>query len=66
MAHITVEKNRNICGNSQKPAEQGRILFNDISYTFTVEPPFAERKSSETALGKPDTESVKAPMPEDY
>lgn len=41
------------------------ILFNDISYTFTVETPFSlkRRKVLKTALGKPDTESVKAPMP---
>src|SRR4030042_1470348 len=41
------------------------ILFNDISYTFTVETPFSmERmKVLSTGKGKTEKESLKAPMP---
>lgn len=41
------------------------ILFNDISYTFTVETPFSLKrlKVLKTAKGKPEKESLKAPMP---
>lgn len=41
------------------------ILFNDISYTFTVETPFSMKRMKvlSSARGKSDRESVKAPMP---
>jgi biotin carboxyl carrier protein len=41
------------------------ILFNDISYTFTVETPFSmkRKKVLGTGKGKTDKESIKAPMP---
>jgi biotin carboxyl carrier protein len=41
------------------------ILFNDISYTFTVETPFAMRRMKvlNSARGKTEKESLKAPMP---
>jgi biotin carboxyl carrier protein len=41
------------------------ILFNDISYTFTVETPFSlqRMKVLNSTKGKLDKESVKAPMP---
>lgn len=41
------------------------ILFNDISYTFTVETPFSlqRMKVLNAKKGKVETESVKAPMP---
>ncbi len=41
------------------------ILFNDISYTFTVETPFSlqRMKVLNSKKGKVEQESVKAPMP---
>jgi biotin carboxyl carrier protein len=41
------------------------ILFNDISYTFTVETPFSlqRMKVINSKKGKTEQESVKAPMP---
>jgi len=41
------------------------ILFNDISYTFTVETPFSlqRMKVLNSKKGKVETEYVKAPMP---
>jgi len=41
------------------------ILFNDISYTFTVETPFSlqRKKFLDKNKGKADKEIVKAPMP---
>lgn len=41
------------------------ILFNDISYTFTVETPFSMKRMKvlSSARGKTDKEFVKAPMP---
>src|SRR5664279_3449751 len=41
------------------------ILFNDISYTFTVETPFSlqRMKVLNTTLGKSEKEIIKAPMP---
>ncbi len=41
------------------------ILFNDISYTFTVETPFSLKRMKvlKAAKGRPDKESVVAPMP---
>lgn len=41
------------------------ILFNDISYTFTVETPFSlqRMKVLSSKRGKAEKESVKAPMP---
>lgn len=41
------------------------ILFNDISYTFTVETPFSiqRMKVLSASRGKIDKESLKAPMP---
>jgi glutaconyl-CoA/methylmalonyl-CoA decarboxylase subunit gamma len=41
------------------------ILFNDISYTFTVETPFSlqRMKLLNSKKGKPEKEFVKAPMP---
>jgi len=41
------------------------ILFNDISYTFTVETPFSlqRMKVLSSVKGKSEKESVKAPMP---
>lgn len=41
------------------------ILFNDISYTFTVETPFSiqRMKVLSSGKGKIDKETVKAPMP---
>ena len=41
------------------------ILFNDISYTFTVETPFSlqRMKVLSSSKGKADKESIKAPMP---
>jgi biotin carboxyl carrier protein len=41
------------------------ILFNDISYTFTVETPFSlqRKKVLNKQKGKVETEFVKAPMP---
>jgi biotin carboxyl carrier protein len=41
------------------------ILFNDISYTFTVETPFSlqRMKVLNSKKGKPEQENVKAPMP---
>jgi biotin carboxyl carrier protein len=41
------------------------ILFNDISYTFTVETPFSlqRKKVLKTRIGKNEQESVRAPMP---
>lgn len=41
------------------------ILFNDISYTFTVETPFAMRRMKvlNSGRGKTEKESLKAPMP---
>ena len=41
------------------------ILFNDISYTFTVETPFSMRRMKvlSTVKGKIEKESLKAPMP---
>lgn len=41
------------------------ILFNDISYTFTVETPFSlqRMKVLSTGKGKVEKESLKAPMP---
>jgi biotin carboxyl carrier protein len=41
------------------------ILFNDISYTFTVETPFSmqRKKVLKKQKGKADKEFIKAPMP---
>ena len=41
------------------------ILFNDISYIFTVETPFSlqRMKVLNTTLGKSEKEIIKAPMP---
>ncbi len=41
------------------------ILFNDISYTFTVETPFSlqRKKVLDSKKGKAEKEFVKAPMP---
>lgn len=41
------------------------ILFNDISYTFTVETPFSLKRMKvlSTTKGKAEKELVKAPMP---
>ena len=41
------------------------ILFNDISYTFTVETPFSLKRMKvlNTTKGKAEKELVKAPMP---
>ena len=41
------------------------ILFNDISYTFTVETPFSlqRMKVLQSGKGKATTEYIKAPMP---
>jgi biotin carboxyl carrier protein len=41
------------------------ILFNDISYTFTVETPFSlqRMKVLSSKRGKAETEFIKAPMP---
>jgi glutaconyl-CoA/methylmalonyl-CoA decarboxylase subunit gamma len=41
------------------------ILFNDISYTFTVETPFSlqRMKVLNSKRGKAETEFIKAPMP---
>jgi glutaconyl-CoA/methylmalonyl-CoA decarboxylase subunit gamma len=41
------------------------ILFNDISYTFTVETPFSlqRKKVLESKRGKVEQEFIKAPMP---
>lgn len=41
------------------------ILFNDISYTFTVETPFSlqRKKVLNSTLGKLEREFIKAPMP---
>ena len=41
------------------------ILFNDISYTFTVETPFSlqRMKVLNSKKGKPEQEFVRAPMP---
>ncbi len=41
------------------------ILFNDISYTFTVETPFSlqRMKVLNSKRGKAEKESIKAPMP---
>lgn len=41
------------------------ILFNDISYTFTVETPFSLKRMKvlSSAKGKADKEVLKAPMP---
>ena len=41
------------------------ILFNDISYTFTVETPFSlqRKKVLSTSRGKIEKEIIKAPMP---
>lgn len=41
------------------------ILFNDISYTFTVETPFSlqRMKVLNSKRGKTDQETIKAPMP---
>jgi biotin carboxyl carrier protein len=41
------------------------ILFNDISYTFTVETPFSlqRMKVLNSSKGKSDQETLKAPMP---
>jgi len=41
------------------------ILFNDISYTFTVETPFSMKRMKvlSTVKGKTEKESLKAPMP---
>jgi biotin carboxyl carrier protein len=41
------------------------ILFNDISYTFTVETPFSlqRKKVIDSKRGKIEQETVKAPMP---
>lgn len=41
------------------------ILFNDISYTFTVETPFAMQRMKVlgSGMGKTDKELIKAPMP---
>jgi biotin carboxyl carrier protein len=41
------------------------ILFNDISYTFTVETPFSMQRMKvlSAARGKIDKETLKAPMP---
>ena len=58
--------------NRRYPAEiirsrQNRyeILFNDISYTFTVETPFSlqRKKVLDKTRGKAEKEYVKAPMP---
>ena len=41
------------------------ILFNDISYTFTVETPFSlkRKKVIDSKRGKIEKETIKAPMP---
>lgn len=41
------------------------ILFNDISYTFTVETPFSLQRMKVLSSGKPktDKETLRAPMP---
>lgn len=41
------------------------ILFNDISYTFTVETPFSLKRMKvlNTGKGRAEKESLKAPMP---
>jgi len=41
------------------------ILFNDISYTFTVETPFSMKRMKvlSSSRGKSDKEDIKAPMP---
>ncbi len=41
------------------------ILFNDISYTFTIETPFSLKrlKVLKSSLGKAESEIIKAPMP---
>jgi biotin carboxyl carrier protein len=41
------------------------ILFNDISYTFTVETPFSlkRKKVIDSTRGKIEKETIKAPMP---
>src|SRR5664279_5312155 len=41
------------------------ILFNDISYTFTVETPFSlkRKKVIDSKRGKIEQETIKAPMP---
>jgi biotin carboxyl carrier protein len=41
------------------------ILFNDISYTFTVETPFSlqRKKVLDSRRGKVEQETIKAPMP---
>jgi len=41
------------------------ILFNDISYTFTVETPFSlqRMKVLDSKMGKSEKEEIKAPMP---
>ncbi|MDP4222966.1 MAG: acetyl-CoA carboxylase biotin carboxyl carrier protein subunit [Bacteroidota bacterium] len=41
------------------------ILFNDISYNFTVETPFAMKRMKVlgSAIGKAEKEIIKAPMP---
>src|SRR5664279_2082041 len=41
------------------------ILFNDISYIFTVETPFSlkRKKVLDTTRGKSEKEIIKAPMP---
>ncbi|MBW6501267.1 MAG: acetyl-CoA carboxylase biotin carboxyl carrier protein subunit [Bacteroidales bacterium] len=41
------------------------ILFNDISYTFTVETPFSLKRMKvlSTVKGKVETEMIRAPMP---
>ncbi|MCE5346554.1 MAG: acetyl-CoA carboxylase biotin carboxyl carrier protein subunit [Bacteroidales bacterium] len=41
------------------------ILFNDISYTFTVETPFSlqRMKVLNSKMGKAEKEDIKAPMP---
>ena len=42
------------------------ILFNDISYIFTIETPFSLKrlKVLKQSTGKAETELIKAPMPE--
>ena len=44
---------------------QYEILFNDVSYTFTVETPFSlqRKKVLDSKKGQAEQESVKAPMP---
>jgi len=58
--------------NRKYPVEIGRsrqnkyeILFNDISYTFTVETPFSMQRMKvlTSKKGKAEKESLRAPMP---